>query len=58
MQPDGPDLTEEDQMTPYVVLPKHEPVPMAMVSREPNGCMPFHPCHPMDSSDTFLTALF
>jgi hypothetical protein len=36
-QPDGLDITEEDEMTPYIVLPKHEPVPMALVSREPNG---------------------
>ena len=37
-RPDGPDITEEDKMTPYIVLPKHEPVPMALVNREPNGC--------------------
>ena len=30
-------------MTPYVVLPKHETVPMALVNREPNGCKYFSP---------------
>lgn len=40
-QPDGPEISEENKMAPYIVLPRHKPVPMALVAREPNGGMYF-----------------
>jgi len=34
---DAPDSDQEPRMTPYIVLPRHDPVPMALVNREPYG---------------------
>ncbi|KAF3391440.1 hypothetical protein F1880_007432 [Penicillium rolfsii] len=34
---DAAESDQEDKMTPYVVLPSHDPVPMALVNREPYG---------------------
>ncbi|KMU85669.1 hypothetical protein CIHG_03709 [Coccidioides immitis H538.4] len=36
---DAPEWDEEDQMTPYILHPPHEPFPMAMVNREPWGAL-------------------
>ncbi|KAK5462349.1 hypothetical protein LTR20_006299 [Exophiala xenobiotica] len=41
IQPDtkasAPDIEPADAMTPYIPIPKHDPVPVAMVCREPWG---------------------
>ncbi|OKL60936.1 hypothetical protein UA08_03715 [Talaromyces atroroseus] len=55
-QPDGPDITEEDQMTPYIVLPRHDPVPMAMVNREPNGS-PGNSNYPVPQNAAWLAGI-
>lgn len=34
---DAPDNDQEVRMTPYTLLPIHDPVPMALVNREPYG---------------------
>ncbi|KKK19065.1 hypothetical protein ARAM_006082 [Aspergillus rambellii] len=34
---DAPDEDQQNRMQPYVVLPPHEPFPMALVNREPYG---------------------
>jgi hypothetical protein len=34
---DAPDSDQDPQMNPYIVLPRHDPVPMALVNREPFG---------------------
>ncbi|KAJ5118207.1 hypothetical protein N7448_009921 [Penicillium atrosanguineum] len=34
---DSPNSDQEPRMTPYIVLPRHGPVPMALVNREPYG---------------------
>lgn len=52
----GPELTEENRMTPYVVLPTHEPVAMAMVSREPNGS-PGNSNYPVPQNAAWLAAV-
>lgn len=36
-QGDAPESDQEEQMTPYIVHPHHNPFPMAMVNREPWG---------------------
>ncbi|KAJ9640714.1 hypothetical protein H2204_003003 [Knufia peltigerae] len=33
----APDISPADAMTPFIPLPRHDPVPMAMVCREPCG---------------------
>lgn len=34
---DAPDSDQAPGMTPYIVLPRHDLVPMAVVNREPYG---------------------
>ncbi|KAJ5587823.1 uncharacterized protein N7459_003588 [Penicillium hispanicum] len=34
---DAPESDQQNKMHPYITLPYHEPVPMAMVNREPYG---------------------
>ncbi|KAJ5218783.1 uncharacterized protein N7498_000882, partial [Penicillium cinerascens] len=34
---DAPDSDQDPRMTPYIVLPRHDLVPMAVVNREPYG---------------------
>lgn len=42
IQPDStgnaPDSDQDPRMTLYGLLPRHEPVPMALVNRESYGC--------------------
>jgi phosphatidylserine/phosphatidylglycerophosphate/cardiolipin synthase-like enzyme len=35
--PDAPQFSPEDEMTPYIPHPAHEPFPMALVNRAPHG---------------------
>lgn len=34
---DASDSDQDPGMTPYIVMPRHDPVPMAVVNREPYG---------------------
>ncbi|KAL4867029.1 hypothetical protein BDV12DRAFT_210206 [Aspergillus spectabilis] len=34
---DAPDEDQENQMEPYILSPQHDPIPMALVNREPYG---------------------
>lgn len=37
IQPTGPDFTDDEAMTPYIMTQTQQPVPMALVSRPPYG---------------------
>lgn len=54
--PSAPDCAPEDEMTPYVPHPSHEPFPMAMVNRAPYG-PPNHKSVVMPQNAAWLSAL-
>lgn len=53
---DAPDCAPEDEMTPYIPHPVHEPFPMAMVNRAPYG-PPNHNSISMPQNAAWLSAL-
>ncbi|KAI9758879.1 MAG: hypothetical protein M4579_002763 [Chaenotheca gracillima] len=53
---DAPDSILEDEMTPYLLHPSHEPFPMAMVCRKPWGT-PNHSCVHTPQNEAFLSAI-
>jgi phosphatidylserine/phosphatidylglycerophosphate/cardiolipin synthase-like enzyme len=60
IQPDtqgsAPDMQPADGMTPYIPIPAHDPVPMAMVCREPWGAPNKHSLH-TPQNHAFMSAL-
>ncbi|KAJ5643294.1 uncharacterized protein N7484_005801, partial [Penicillium longicatenatum] len=60
IQPDttgnAPDTDQDPKMTPYILLPQHEPFPMAVVNREPYGSPNHSSTHnPQDAA--FVSAI-
>ncbi|KAJ5540873.1 hypothetical protein N7494_005949 [Penicillium frequentans] len=60
IQPDttgnAPDTDQDPRMTPYILLPQHEPFPMAVVNREPYGSPNHSSTHnPQDAA--FVSAI-
>ncbi|KAJ5225933.1 hypothetical protein N7468_007158 [Penicillium chermesinum] len=60
IQPDtvgnAPDTDQDPKMLPYILLPRHEPVPMALVNRPPYGAPNRSSVHnPQDAA--FLSAI-
>ncbi|KAJ6096543.1 hypothetical protein N7486_007289 [Penicillium sp. IBT 16267x] len=60
IQPDttgnAPDTDQDPKMTPYILLPQHEPFPMAVVNREPHGSPNHNSTHnPQDAA--FVSAI-
>ncbi|KAJ5928499.1 hypothetical protein N7466_007455 [Penicillium verhagenii] len=60
IQPDttgnAPDTDQDLKMTPYILLPQHEPFPMAVVNREPYGSPNHSSTHnPQDAA--FVSAI-
>ncbi|KAH8701565.1 IQ calmodulin-binding motif protein [Talaromyces proteolyticus] len=53
---DGPDISEDDEMVPYILPPQHEAVPMALISREPNGT-PHNSNYPVPQNAAWLAAI-
>ncbi|GLI81736.1 hypothetical protein PoHVEF18_010125 [Penicillium ochrochloron] len=53
---DAPGSDQEDKMTPYTVLPSHDPVPMALVNREPYGA-PNHNSIDTPQNGAWLSAI-
>ncbi|KUI68543.1 hypothetical protein VM1G_04416 [Cytospora mali] len=53
---DAPECAAEDEMTPYIPHPVHEPFPMAMVNRAPYG-PPNHNSVSMPQNAAWLSAL-
>lgn len=54
--PDAPECAPEDEMTPYIPHPVHEPFPIAMVNRAPYGT-PNHHSVSMPQNAAWLSAL-
>lgn len=54
--PDAPECAPEDEMTPYIPHPVHEPFPIAMVNRAPYG-PPNHKSVSMPQNAVWLSAL-
>lgn len=54
--PDAPECAPEDEMTPYIPHPVHEPFPIAMVNRAPYG-PPNHKSVSMPQNAAWLSAL-
>ncbi|KAJ6010740.1 hypothetical protein N7451_002152 [Penicillium sp. IBT 35674x] len=60
IQPDttgnASDIDQDPRMTPYILLPQHEPFPMAVVNREPYGTPNHNSTHnPQDAA--FVSAI-
>ncbi|KAL4881979.1 hypothetical protein BJY04DRAFT_227454 [Aspergillus karnatakaensis] len=53
---DTPNEDQEDQMEPYILIPPHTPVPMALVNREPYGA-PDHTSTIVPQNAAFLAAI-
>ncbi|RDW65924.1 IQ calmodulin-binding motif protein [Aspergillus mulundensis] len=53
---DAPDEDQEDRMGPYILTPQHEPIPMALVNREPYGS-PDHTSTVVPQNAAWLAAI-
>ncbi|OJJ76242.1 hypothetical protein ASPBRDRAFT_192399 [Aspergillus brasiliensis CBS 101740] len=56
MSADAPESDQESIMQPYVVLPPHDPFPMAVINREPWGA-PNHSSIHTPQNSSFLAAI-
>ncbi|KAJ5241510.1 uncharacterized protein N7469_003101 [Penicillium citrinum] len=53
---DAPDPDQDPTMMPYLILPDHRPVPMALVNREPYGS-PNHGSHNTPQNNAWISAI-
>ncbi|KAI9834684.1 MAG: hypothetical protein M1826_000086 [Phylliscum demangeonii] len=53
---DAPEPGPDEEMTPYIVHPAHDPFPMAMLNRKPWGA-PNHSCVHTPQNEGFLSAI-